>query len=81
MVKEPVAENVTEVVIYVAQYKANATKISVNGIQYDITTASNNGEYTAITVDTSVNKTVNFETVTGGVRCMINTIVFNGIVG
>ena len=75
-----VADNVTEVVIYVAQYKANATKVSANGVQYDITTASNNGEYTAITVDTSVNKTVTFETVTGGVRCMINTIVFKGAV-
>ncbi|MBQ7872951.1 MAG: hypothetical protein IJ360_03145 [Clostridia bacterium] len=74
-----VPENVTEVVIYVAQYKANATKISVNGgAAKTITTASNNGEYTAIVIDTSVNKTLTFATVSGGVRCMINTIVFNG---
>ena len=74
-----VGENVTEVVIYVAQYKANTTKINVNGVDYTITTASNNGEYTAITIDTSVTKTVTFNTVSGGVRCMIDSIVFNGI--
>ena len=73
-----VAENVTEVVIYVAQYKANTTKINVNGTAYTISTASNNGAYTAITIDTTVNKTVSFATVTGGVRCMIDSIVFNG---
>ena len=74
-----VGENVTEVVIYVAQYKANTTKVNVNGVDYTITTASNNGEYTAITIDTSVTKTVTFNTVSGGVRCMIDSIVFNGI--
>ena len=74
-----VADNVTEVVIYVAQYKANTTKISVNGgAAQTISTASNNGAYTAITIDTSVNKTFTFATVSGGVRCMIDTIVFNG---
>ena len=74
-----VPDNVTEVVIYVAQYKANTTKISVNGgAAQTITTASNNGAYTAITIDTSVNKTFTFATVSGGVRCMIDTIVFNG---
>ena len=77
-----VADNVTEVVIYVAQYKANTTKISVNGgAAQTISTASNNGEYTAITIDTSTNKTFTFATVSGGVRCMIDAIVFNGIVG
>ena len=74
-----VADDVTEVVIYVAQYKANATKISVNGgAAQSITTASNNGEYTAIVIDTSVNKTFTFATVSGGVRCMIDTIEFKG---
>ena len=76
-----VPDNVTEVVIYVAQYKANTTKISVNGgAAQTITTASNNGAYTAIVIDTSVNKTFTFATVSGGVRCMIDTIVFNGTV-
>ena len=71
-----VPSDVTSVVIYVAQYKANTTKIKVNGASYTITTASNNGVYTAITVDTSSTKTVSFETVSGGVRAMVNTIVF-----
>ena len=77
-----VADDVTEVVIYVAQYKANTTKVSVNGgTAQTITTASNNGAYTAIVIDTSVNKTFTFATVSGGVRCMIDKIEFNGVVG
>ncbi len=74
-----VGDNVKEVVIYVAKYKANTTKISVNGTAYTIATSSNDGQYTAITVDTSVNKTVTFETVSGGVRCMVDSIEFKGI--
>jgi hypothetical protein len=73
-----VPENVTEVIILVAKYKANTTKISVNGTAYTVTTASNNGAYTEIKVDTTTTKTVSFTTVSGGVRCMINGIIFNG---
>ena len=71
-----VAEDVTSVVIYVAQYKSNTTKITVNGTEYSIATASNNGEYTAITIDTTTTKTVSLETVSGALRCMINTVEF-----
>ena len=71
-----VPADVTEVVIHVAQYKANTTKISVNGVAYTITTKSNDGAYTEIKVDTTVNKKVSFTTVSGGYRCMINTIEF-----
>ena len=71
-----VPADVTEVIIYVAQYKANTTKISVNGVAYTITTASNDGAYTEIKVDTTTNKKVSFTTVSGGYRCMINTIEF-----
>ena len=74
-----VGENVTEVVIYVAGYKAaTSTNITVNGVQYNVTTASNNGDYTAITIDTTTTKTITLTTVT--YRCMIDTIVFNGVV-
>ena len=73
-----VNDDVTKVVIYVAQYKANATKITVNEASYTITTASTNGEYTAIEIDTSTNKTVSFTTVSGGYRAMINYIEFFG---
>ena len=73
-----VPADVTSVIINVAKYKANTTKIQVNGVSYTINTASNNGEYTAIEIDTSVTKTVTFTTVSGGVRCMIDSIVFVG---
>ncbi|MBQ9125130.1 MAG: hypothetical protein IJY13_00560, partial [Clostridia bacterium] len=68
--------DVTSVVIYVAKYKANTTKVNVNGTDYTISTASNDGEYTAITVDTTTTKTVTFTTVSGGVRCMIDAIEY-----
>lgn len=71
-----VPDDVTKVVIYVAQYKANTTKITVNGTSHTITTASNNGEYTAIEIDTSTNKTISFVTVSGGYRCMVNSIQY-----
>ena len=71
-----VPDDVTSVVIYVAQYKTNTTKITVTGTAYTITTASNNGEYTAVEVDTSSNKTVSFTTVSGGYRAMVNTIKY-----
>ncbi|MBQ9145461.1 MAG: hypothetical protein IJX70_03240, partial [Clostridia bacterium] len=71
-----VPADVTKVVIHVAQYKANTTKIDVNGTAYTISTASNNGAYTAVEVDTSTNKTVTFATVSGGVRAMIDKIVY-----
>ena len=72
-----VPEGVNKVVINVAQYKANTTKISVNGKAYTITTASNKGDYTPIEVDTTANKTVVFKTVSGGARAMINSIEYH----
>ena len=71
-------ENVEKVIIYVAGYKANNAKISINGVEYEITTHSNDGEYTAIEIDTTETKTVSFTTVDhmGESRCMIDTISF-----
>ena len=71
-----VPDDVEQVVINVAKYKAKESKISVNGTQYTLTKSSDNGEYDVITVDTSSNKTIAFTTVSGGVRCMINSIVY-----
>ena len=71
-----VPDDVTSVILYVAKYKANTTKISVNGTAYTISGASNNGVYDEITVDTTATKTVSFTTVSGGVRAMVNTIEF-----
>ena len=71
-----VDNSVQSVVIYVAQRLAAATKINVNGTEYEITTPSDNGEYTAIEVDTTTEKTVTFATVKSYSRCMIDKIVF-----
>lgn len=71
-----VPDDVTSVVIAVAKYKTNATKIKVNNTSYTISNASNNGTYDEITVDTSSTKTVSFTTVSGGYRAMVNTITF-----
>lgn len=69
-----VPNEVSSVVIHIAKYKANATKVKINGVEYTVNSSSNDGQYDAIEVDTSVNKTVSLATVSGGVRAMVNTI-------
>ncbi len=76
-----VPEDVTKVVILLAKYKTNTAKITVNGTTYTLNKNSNDGEYDEIEVDTSINKTVDFTTVSGGYRCMINSIAYIGIEG
>ena len=71
-----VPDSIAKVIINVAGYKATAAKITVNDTAYTINTLSNNGEYTAIEVDTSTTKTVTFTTVSGGYRCMVDSIIF-----
>ena len=71
-----VPNDITRVIIYIAGYKEESAKITVNDKSYTINTYSNNGVYTAIEVDTSTDKTVSFTTVSGGYRAMLNTIVF-----
>ena len=71
-----VPADVTTVKLHVAKYKANTSKVSVNGTTYTLSGSSNAGTYDIITVDTSSTKTVNFTTVSGGVRAMLNTIEF-----
>lgn len=71
-----VPADVTSVVICIGKYKANTTKITVNGTSYTISGASNNGEYDEIEVDTSSTKTVTLTTVSGGYRAMVNSIKF-----
>ena len=55
-----VPANVNSVVIYAARYKnyADNNMIVVNGVSYTLTKNSDDGEYEAITVDTTTNKTV-----------------------
>ena len=71
-----VPSDVNSVTIYVAKYKTNTSKITVNNTSYTLNCNSNDGAYDLIVVDTSTNKTVTLATVSGGVRCMINTIEF-----
>ena len=71
-----VSEDVNSVIIYVAGYKANIAEVTVNGKTTKISTLSNNGEYTAVEVDTTTNKTVSFTTTSNGYRAMINSIEF-----
>ena len=73
-----VEDDIQQVIIYVAKYKANTTKINVNGTAYTLTKNSNDGQYDAIIVDTSTTKTINFTTVSGGYRAMIDKIEYKG---
>ena len=68
--------DVNAVILKVAQYKDNATTVVVNGTTYTITSSSNDGAYTEIVVDTSVNKTVTFATDLSTKRCMIDSIAY-----
>lgn len=75
--KFTVPTDIVKVIVYVAQYKANTAQITVNGgTAKAIDTASNNGEYTPIEIDTSSNKTITIATTSSGKRCMVNTIEF-----
>ena len=71
-----VPNEVSSVVICIAQYKENATKIQVGDTAYTISGKSNDGQYDDIVVDTSVNKTVSLTTVSGGTRAMVNAIKY-----
>lgn len=58
-----VGDTVDKVVIYVSGYKDNSVdKVLVNSAEYEVTTLSNNGVYTAITIDTTTTKTITFST-------------------
>ena len=72
-----VPEDITSVTIFVAKYKANDTKVSVNGTNTTLTKNSNDGAYDEIVIDTTTTKTISFATVATTYRCMINTIVFS----
>ena len=74
-----VADDVDSVIIKVAKYKANNTKVNVNGTEYTVDKASNDGEYMEIVIDTTTTKTVTLTTVSGACRAMINSITFYGI--
>ena len=71
-----VPDDVKSVAFKVAMYKAKATTVTVNGKEYSITTSSNDGAYTTITINTATTKTITFATVSGTTRAMIDSIAF-----
>ena len=75
-----VPEEVTQVNVYVAGYKDNDGKVTINGQEYDLDKYSDNGEYVVINVDTTNVKEVVVASKTSGERrCMINRIQYIGI--
>ena len=73
-----VPSEVNEVVILVAKYKSNTAKVKINETTYTLTKNSNDGQYDEIKIDTTTTKTVSLETLSGGYRCMINSIAWVG---
>ena len=71
-----VPDDVTSVIFKVAQYKANATKVVVNDTTYNISTSSNDGAYTDVTVDTTATKSITFTATGSKHRCMIDSITY-----
>ena len=85
-----VPNNVSGIVFCVAGYTDETAEIQIstsnsaavlaisdeNTITQRITTYSNDGIYTPITIDTTENKIVTFRTLADGKRCMINTIKY-----
>lgn len=71
-----VGDDVKSVKIYIACYKANTSKVDINGTEYELTKLSNNGEYDCIIIDTTTVKTITLATVSGACRAMLNTIEF-----
>ena len=71
-----VPDDVVSVIFKVAKYKAKTTAVNVNGTEYAISTSSDDGAYTDITVDTTATKTISFATVSSKCRCMIDSITY-----
>ena len=72
-----VPNNVKSVIIRVSGYKDAKAVISINnGEAKEINALSNDGEYEAITVDTTSTKTISFTTASGGYRAMVNSIAY-----
>ncbi len=74
-----VPDDVTSVIIHAARYKnyADNNIIVINGTSYTLTMNSDDGQYEAITVDTTTSKTVTIASSTDSKpRCVVNTIEF-----
>ena len=72
-----VPSEVSSVVINAAKYKSNTSTLVINGTSHSLTNNSDDGNYDAITVDTSSIKTVTVATTSSHKRAMINSIIWN----
>ena len=68
--------NVDYVIFNVAGYKDNDAIFTINGLEYETNYLSDDGEYKAFKIDTTVNKNLAFGTVTGAKRLMIDSIQY-----
>ena len=72
-----VPDDVTYVIIRIAKYKDNTTKITVNGGDaITIVSSSDNGEYDEIKINTTENKNVTIEGYPNSHVAMINSITY-----
>ena len=75
-----VPDEVKSVIVYAARYKGYADNniVVINGTSYTLTKNSDDGQYEAITIDTTTNKTVTIASSTDAAkpRCVINDIVW-----
>ncbi|MBR2623334.1 MAG: InlB B-repeat-containing protein, partial [Clostridia bacterium] len=71
-------DDINRVVIKVAGRQGSTAKVEINGVTYNINTKSDDGVYTNVAIDTSVNKTVSFTTLESGAdkRAYITEIVY-----
>ncbi len=71
-----VPDDISYVIIKVAKYKEADSIIIVNGIEYDLTKNSDDGEYDEIYINTEIIKTIVFDTSEITRRCMIRSIEY-----
>lgn len=72
-----VPDDVTSVVIMAAKYKAKDSQLVINNTNYTLSKSSDNGEYEAITIDTTTTKTITIKTAsTSKARACIDSITY-----
>ncbi len=71
-----VPQEVKQIIIYAAKYKANTSTLEVNGKQYTLKNSSNDCLYDEIVIDTTTVKEITLTTVSDGYRAVINAIKY-----
>ena len=71
-----IPQNASIVLLKIGKYKDNDSTVIINGREYILTKASNNGEYDEIIIDTSNVKKITVSTTKDHTMCMIRSIEF-----